>query len=340
MNTTIFFREDAHLSFPPVCVGCGSNDPTKTLKWTIFSSPSLSSGAKAFKAANVLVGLAMGGIGGAMGGAHLGNTLKKSKATALHTLPICELCLSRFSSTHLQIVSEASEGLFQDTGITTPAFSLKMIKGCASWTLVNERFAKLVTDMNKGEVFLSLDHCIANSQSPGKQPELGFEEASQLPVVDAKSLANYQSIYKRALSPIEAVVVDSWHAIVGKHKTIYTYPDIPEKKLKNAIASYAKCSSNELIIALQDSSLFGSAKQGALFTSLGIHGSPPGVNKPISIHYWQIVPSFVSFDSSFTKSCIILGTDQRIWLNGFQGDTEFAALCAFISKVATFTKHP
>jgi len=69
MSSTVYFRESARLSFPTRCVGCGSDSPGERLTWTIFSTPSLSSGAKAFKAANVMIGLAMGGVGGAVGGA-------------------------------------------------------------------------------------------------------------------------------------------------------------------------------------------------------------------------------------------------------------------------------
>lgn len=346
MSTTLFFRESAHLSFPSACVGCGGNYHGKTLRWTIFSSPSLSSGAKAFKAANVILGLTMGGLdggmggalGGARGGAYLGNTLKKARATALHTLPVCQPCLSQFSSVHLQQLSEASEELFQEKGIKTPAFSLRMEKGCAIWSVENETFAQLVADMNRGRVFMSLDDCIAHSHSSLVQEEVVREECPALPVIAAASLAKYESIYKRKLSPIEGAIIDSWHSKVGKFSSIYTYPDIPEKKLRNATSSYGHLSPDSLIIALQDSTVFGSAKEGAIFASGGIHWKSINSTKVCRIAYRELVPSSVTFESSFTKKHLIFGPEQRIEMSGFADEKPLVALCAFVTAAAWLSR--
>jgi hypothetical protein len=68
MGTTLFFRESERLSFPKVCVGCGMDNTDSYVNWQVFSPPS-STGKKVWKGANVMFGLATGGIGGAVGGA-------------------------------------------------------------------------------------------------------------------------------------------------------------------------------------------------------------------------------------------------------------------------------
>jgi len=49
-------------------------------------------------------------------------------------------------------------------------------------------------------------------------------------------------------------------------KDIYIVPDIPEKKLNNALKSYGSDVSYESVLALYDDTLFGSASDGFLFT--------------------------------------------------------------------------
>ncbi len=346
MSTTLFFSESAYLSFPSACVRCGAKDPGKTLSWTIFSNPSLSLGAKTFKASQVILGLtmgaAMGGLGGALGGAAggaaLGNRLKKARATAMHTLPVCQSCLTKFSGDQLQKLSEASEELFQEQGIKTPAFSFRVEKGCAIWTIDNETFAQLVAEMNSGRIFKSLGECIAQSRSSSGPSQIDVEITGLMPVVDAKSLAKYESVYGRKLSPVEAAIVDSWHTKVGKVTSIYTYPDIPEKKLRNAKMSYVQLTPDSLIIALQDSTVFGSAKEGAIFTSGGIHWKSAGRTKVCRTGYHDLVPSSVTYESSFTKKDLILGPDQRIEMCGLADEKPLIALCAFVNVAALFSR--
>lgn len=339
---TLFFQDTERLSFPSVCVGCGSTDPCRSLNWTVFSKPSLSAGAKAFKAANILFGLASGGagggiagaLGGAKGGAALGDSLKKARATVLHTLPICESCLSQFSSTHLKEISEASKELFQDKGIDTPAFSVRMDRGCACWT-VNETFARRVIELNKNRVFLSLGDCASYSMPPRGQAELDGNGAGCLPTIDPASLTKYESIYGQKLSPMETAIVDSWHSKMDTPACTYTYPDIPEKKLRNALSSYAQPGTDSLIIALYDSTVLGSAKEGALFTSVGVAWKM--VSGAGSIRYAELPPSSIRFKSYMTKKNLSLGPDQSIDMFGYT-EKSILALCGFLFDAATYSR--
>lgn len=47
---------------------------------------------------------------------------------------------------------------------------------------------------------------------------------------------------------------------------LYVAPDIPEEKLSNALADFAKGLAREDVVALYDATLMGSAKDGAVFT--------------------------------------------------------------------------
>lgn len=57
-------------------------------------------------------------------------------------------------------------------------------------------------------------------------------------------------------------------ALVSGINTVFLFEAIPQKKLTNATLSYAKSlGSDEMIIALYDSTVFGSAKEGFILTS-------------------------------------------------------------------------
>lgn len=66
-------------------------------------------------------------------------------------------------------------------------------------------------------------------------------------------------------------------SIVEKYKSkisddrIYFSPEIPEKKLNNAIAEFARGESPESVLVLIDDSLFGSAKEGLLLSETSIY---------------------------------------------------------------------
>lgn len=48
---------------------------------------------------------------------------------------------------------------------------------------------------------------------------------------------------------------------------LYTRPDIPSDKLRNALSDYAKSVHQEEVLALYDATLLGNAKDGAVFTA-------------------------------------------------------------------------
>lgn len=64
---------------------------------------------------------------------------------------------------------------------------------------------------------------------------------------------------------------------------IYISPDIPDKKMNNAISTYAKEVEPEYVLVVIDTSMFGSAKDGLLFTGNKIFCSNVGNKKSFEL---------------------------------------------------------
>jgi hypothetical protein len=88
-------------------------------------------------------------------------------------------------------------------------------------------------------------------------------------------------------------------------KTFFFAPGIPPKKLKNAINAYAAELSEEEVLLLEDSSLFGSAKDGFLLNSetLFVH---PIMQKPWKIALRDIKSLFIEEDQDPANNSVYL----------------------------------
>ncbi len=158
---------------------------------------------------------------------------------------------------------------------------------------------------------------------------------------DPALLAEYHSIFGRALNLVEAAIIDAWHqtvekqenididpsATVGK-KRIYTYPCIPETKLRNAISSYGSSHDDSLIIGLLDETVWGSAKEGVLFTSTGVYWST-GFGHG-SIRYAELPTQTLSCESGLVKKHIILNQGQRIEMVNLRNKESLEAIYRFL----------
>ena len=70
-------------------------------------------------------------------------------------------------------------------------------------------------------------------------------------------------------------------------KTAYISPDIPDKKVNAAIQSFGKEINPEYIIAIYDSTIFSSGKEGCLFIGDACYLKAP-FEKPLKILYEDI----------------------------------------------------
>jgi len=157
MRNIIMFRESTKINFPHLCLGCCKESPDKNLNLTIFSSPALSATGKAVKGVSILFGLATGGLGGAAGGAHLGNKLKKPQPCTSHELPICNNCLAKLSSADQNKLVAPSDSLFTIDGISNIFMTLNMFKECAILYLSNSTYVNALLKLNPDIVFQSPD---------------------------------------------------------------------------------------------------------------------------------------------------------------------------------------
>ena len=64
---------------------------------------------------------------------------------------------------------------------------------------------------------------------------------------------------------IESIIRDNINKLKNDYTNIYVSPDIPPKKLDNAVAAYARDVQPGYVLALYDQTVFGSAKDGILF---------------------------------------------------------------------------
>jgi len=102
---------------------------------------------------------------------------------------------------------------------------------------------------------------------------------------------NLKQELKKAFAPVSTL------------NTISLFEAIPAKKLKNAKSSYApSMGSDETLVMLYDSTVFGSAKDGILLTSKRLYNKA-GLEKPISVDIADITELYLA------GADIILETD-------------------------------
>ena len=131
------------------------------------------------------------------------------------------------------------------------------------------------------------------------------EEPKQSPLpISAISIppelqTQWHGVYGRDLTLLELLIVEAFRTFVPDNKRIHRFPNIPENKWQSA--KYATVQSDELIVALYDDTLLGSASDGFVITTSGIYWHNPGCASE-SIRLQEINPEHVhSSLSIFSK---------------------------------------
>ncbi len=99
--------------------------------------------------------------------------------------------------------------------------------------------------------------------------------------------------------------------IIQRYKTricddcVFFAPEIPERKLRNAIENYARAGSGERALALIDNSFFGSAKDGVLLTRERIYSNE-----------WSDVTFALELDAIESVEFLEIDSAKEIRLNG------------------------
>lgn len=180
------------------------------------------------------------------------------------------------------------------------------------------------------------EHSHADQQIETMQSSVG--QMGGLPAVDPARVAEYESLYGRTLSPLEAAIIDSWNSRVTEQPCLYTFPRIPENKLKNARGACGlPCPDSALIIGLQDSTVWGSAKRGAIFTVEGVYWTPAGGKPAQSMKYREFEPSAMKYvDAAFGDGYIALSADRKLNI-GFT-KVEIVQLFKFLTDAARLSQ--
>lgn len=88
-------------------------------------------------------------------------------------------------------------------------------------------------------------------------------------------------------------ILEQYGKDILESMSFYSMEEIPEKKLNNAIGAYAESVEKTKVYALVDTTLFGSAKEGMIFTNAGIY-MKESFGKPKYIAYADIVETKVT----------------------------------------------
>jgi ankyrin repeat protein len=167
---------------------------------------------------------------------------------------------------------------------------------------------------------------IPEAEKPTRKPE-------PVPVIDEAKRQRLLAQFGRQLDDADLAVIDAWQRLVGAQSTLYNYPGIPPKKFANATRSYAKLGSEDIVIALQDSTAFGSAKEGALFTTRFLCWKCAGTEGRVS--YQDIDPTRVTFINKMFpfQPSITIGDKKAILFIG-NSPTAIPAMQSFLVEAS------
>jgi hypothetical protein len=154
--------------------------------------------------------------------------------------------------------------------------------------------------------------------------------------INVENIAAYENRYNRPPNALEAAIIQKWASLVGEQRSILTFPDIPEKKLENALSNYGSDLGDELILGLQDSSTLGSAKNGVLFTTEGIHWNLSETRSPMSVRYENLDADFVSYKTGWENK-LILSREHKLTLMGLEGEEALKTLAEFVRQAIYLT---
>lgn len=110
---------------------------------------------------------------------------------------------------------------------------------------------------------------------------------------------------------------------VGGNFTTYLAPNIPEKKLINAVNHIAHGINISEVLAICDGTIFGSAKDGMVFTETTFFGKNYGT--PFSIRYENITKVEIE-----EKNIVLYDGEKIVWTNNFYNSQKLAELLTMI----------
>ncbi|MFH1490914.1 MAG: hypothetical protein ABII06_18575 [Pseudomonadota bacterium] len=136
------------------------------------------------------------------------------------------------------------------------------------------------------------------------------------------------------LSSREAAIVGLWHYFMAGNVSFETMPDMRSRKLRNALLSYASLNAGEVVIALQDSTVFGSARWGCLVTTTGIHYRSPETRESGFLRYGEIEPTLIRQPGS---QSVYVGSEHKIELSGVEQKKDFPNFVRYLKNAGALS---
>jgi len=152
--------------------------------------------------------------------------------------------------------------------------------------------------------------------------------------VPSDTAPDYQSVYGRELTDVEAELIHAWWSRLQHQKSFSAYPDIPREKWKMVSAAYGIDGSGPILLGLQDSTFFGSARAGLVATAEGLYWKSSGAAKSLYVDYLTIRPEEVRHYYGVLACHILLDSHKRIRLRRVSRVETLVALATFIREAA------
>lgn len=260
----VVFRPHTRMGFPSVCVGCLKADPDKEFLICCRPYVEVIREATALERTKNLAGKITGGIlGGIFGGGEFGALLGAGMGGAVageggktivrepYKVPVCSACLADISK-------DDAQQLAADVDLDNPP------------PLRFNRF--LSREFKKQHVIIRFAELRYREKFLAHNPRGTFESIE----ASLKKEAAANSPYAKLLFKPPGTRAEFLARLIDKLLPAdsaagwYRLPDIPEKKIANALAKYAKDVKGEEAIGLSDETVFGSAKEGFVIASGGI----------------------------------------------------------------------
>ena len=165
----------------------------------------------------------------------------------------------------------------------------------------------------------------------------GTVQQTPLPIlaisVPPELQTKWRCVYRRDLTLLELLIVEAFFKTMPADRRIYRFPGIPEKKWNKA--EYATLQSDDLIIALYDDTLFGSASNGCVVTTSGLYWKNSSTDFG-SIRFNTLVPEQVLSTQSFTNKTLKLLPSTSVNLSMLDSDviTAFASFVRYASALS------
>ena len=299
------------LWIPQICCGCLSPTSEPEITVHLLSKPPRSTGKKAasFLLSGVFFNLTPVGFLATRGLMNMASTsMAGGFVPSEIKLPCCSKCRPVDVDTGLPV-----QTMHTWAGKLTEA-ALAQIKTGFAWFEIlfkNQEYAEKLREMNPGAIFSSWIEMSTH------KPEEAVEKKDQTQQTVAVSAGTDQPpaaepVASQDKAPLDGGPIDHVEVFASLVQGMnnFTAQNIPEKKLRNAKKAFAQLGSDEKIVGLHDFTVWGSAKEGVVFTDKSIYWKV-GHNKG-RIRYNDINPDNIECTTVGGMASVVIGPEKSL----------------------------